>query len=45
MLEQQGKLDEAIAKYREAGLSTLDKGVLDRAKTSIERCKSKKELF
>ena len=45
MFEQQGKLDEAIDHYRQAGLSTLDKGVLDRAKTSIERCKSKKELF
>ncbi len=45
MYEQQGKLDEAIEHYRKAGLNTLDKGVLDRAKTSIERCKSKKELF
>ncbi|NNM23313.1 MAG: tetratricopeptide repeat protein [Flavobacteriaceae bacterium] len=45
MYEQQGKLDEAIEHYRLAGMNTLDKGVLDRAKTSIERCKSKKELF
>ncbi|MBX2827598.1 MAG: hypothetical protein KTR22_05515 [Flavobacteriaceae bacterium] len=45
MYEQKGELDQAIDHYRQAGLSTLDKGVLDRAKTSIERCKSKKELF
>ena len=45
MYEQQGQLDEAIEHYRKAGLNTLDKGVLDRAKSSIERCKSKKELF
>ena len=45
MYEQQGQLDEAIEHYRKAAMSTLDKGVLDRAKTSIERCKSKKELF
>ncbi|WP_203293086.1 tetratricopeptide repeat protein [Luteirhabdus pelagi] len=45
MYEQQGKLDEAIEYYRKTGLNTLDKTVLDRAKASIERCKSKKELF
>jgi len=45
MYEQQGNLDLAIENYRQAGLSTLDKGVLERAKTSIERCKMKKELF
>ncbi len=45
MHEQQGQLDEAISQYRLAGMNTLDKGVLDRAKTSIERCKSKKDLF
>lgn len=45
MLEQQGKLDDAIAYYKKAGMETLDKNVLDRAKTSIERCTSKKELF
>lgn len=45
MYEQQGKLDEAIDYFRKAGMNTLDKGVLDRAKTSIERCKAKKELF
>lgn len=43
--EQQGKLDDAIEMYRKVGLNTLDKGVLDRAKSSIERCKAKKELF
>ncbi|MEZ4874538.1 MAG: hypothetical protein R2793_03580 [Flavobacteriaceae bacterium] len=45
MYEQMGDLDKAIENYRQAGLNTLDKGVLDRAKTSIERCKAKKELF
>ena len=45
MFEQQGKLDDAIEMYRKVGLNTLDKGVLDRAKSSIERCKAKKELF
>lgn len=45
MYEQQGKLDEAMEYYRKTGLNTLDKTVLDRAKASIERCKSKKELF
>ena len=45
MYEQQGMLEEAIEHYRKAGLNTLDKGVLERAKASIERCKMKKELF
>lgn len=45
MYEQQGKLDEAIENFRNAGLNTLDQGTLDRAKASIARCKSKKELF
>ena len=45
MYEQQEKLDDAINYYKKAALDTLDKAVLDRAKTSIERCKSKKELF
>jgi Tfp pilus assembly protein PilF len=45
MYEQMGRLDDAMAKYREAGMNTLDKNVLDRVKASIERCKSKKELF
>ena len=45
MYEQQGKLDEAIDHYKKAGMSTLDKNVLDRAKTSIERCKTKKEFL
>jgi tetratricopeptide (TPR) repeat protein len=45
MYEQQGKLDEAIEKYKMAGMNTLDKAVLDRAKTSIERCKAKKDFI
>ncbi|HPF11961.1 MAG TPA: tetratricopeptide repeat protein [Flavobacteriaceae bacterium] len=45
MYEQQGKLDQAIEYYRKAALDTLDKNVLDRAKTSIERCKMKKDLM
>ncbi len=39
MHEQQGSFDNAIAHYRKAALSTLDKNVLERAKASIERCK------
>lgn len=45
MYEQQGKIDEAINHYKQCALNTLDKGVLDRAKASIERCKLKKELM
>lgn len=45
MHEQQGQLDEAIEKYKLAGMNTLDKAVLDRAKISIERCKSKKDFI
>tara|TARA_R100000935_G_scaffold57523_1_gene91650 strand:- start:13509 stop:14003 length:495 start_codon:yes stop_codon:yes gene_type:complete len=45
MYEQQGKLDLAIENYRNAGLNTLDQATLDRAKSSIARCKSKKDLF
>lgn len=45
MYEQMGELDKAIENYKLAGLNTLDKGVLDRAKTSIERCKSKREFL
>ena len=45
MLEQEGKLEEAIEYYKKCGLNTLNKDVLDRAKGSIARCKSKKELF
>jgi len=45
MHEQQGELDKAIDYFRKAGMNTLDKSVLDRAKTSIERCKSKKDLL
>lgn len=45
MLEQQGKMDEAIAYYKKCGLSTLNKDVLTRAKSSIERCTMKKDLL
>lgn len=45
MYEQQGDLDQAIEYYRKTGIQTLDKNTLERAKTSIDRCKSKKELF
>ena len=45
MLEQQGNLDEAIEYYKKCALSTLNKDVLNRAKDSIDRCKSKKELL
>ena len=45
MLEQQGKLDEAIEHYKKCALDTLDKGVLERAKGSIDRCKMKKEFI
>ena len=45
MYEQQGKLDEAIEHYKKCALDTLDKGVLESAKGSIDRCKMKKELL
>lgn len=45
MNEQEGKLDEAIENYRKCGMNTLNQDVLERAKSSIARCKSKKELF
>jgi len=45
MYEQSGKLDEAITYYKKAGIETLDQSFLDRAKASIQRCKSKKDLF
>jgi tetratricopeptide (TPR) repeat protein len=45
MLEQQSNFDEAIEYYRKCALSTLNKDVLNRAKDSIDRCKTKKELF
>ena len=45
MDEQQGELDKEIDYFRKTGMNTPDKSVLDRAKTSIERCKSKKDLF
>ena len=45
MYEQQGKLDQAIEFYKKCALDTLDKGVLDSAKGSIDRCKLKKEML
>ncbi|MDY8137108.1 hypothetical protein [Aquimarina sp. 2201CG5-10] len=45
MYEQQGKLDDAIDYYKKCGLNTLDKNTLNRAKDSLERCQSKKELL
>jgi len=45
MYEQEGNLDVAIEHYKKCGMKTLNKDVLERAKTSIERCKSKKNLF
>jgi len=45
MYEQQGKLDQAIEYYKKCALDTLDKGILERAKSSIERCNLKKELL
>lgn len=45
MYEQQGQLDKAIEHYKKAGMNTLDKNVLDRAKTSIERCQAKKTFL
>ena len=45
MFEQLGQLDEAITYYRKAGMETLDQSFLDRAKSSIARCTSKKDLF
>lgn len=45
MHEQQGELDKAVDYFRKAGMNTLDKSVMESAKTSIERCKSKKDLF
>lgn len=44
MYEQQGDFDKAIEYYREAGKSTLSTDVLNRAKSSIERCKLKKDI-
>lgn len=45
MHEQQGNLEQAIEYYKKCALDTLDQGVLDRAKSSIDRCKMKKELL
>lgn len=45
MYEQQGELDLAIEYYKKCALDTLDKGILERAKNSMERCKLKKELL
>jgi tetratricopeptide (TPR) repeat protein len=44
MLEQQGKLDEAIEYYRKCALNSMDTNVIERAKLSIDRCKMKKEI-
>jgi tetratricopeptide (TPR) repeat protein len=45
MLEQQGKLSDAIEYYKKTAMNTLDKNVLERAKGSIERCKMKQEFL
>ncbi len=45
MFEQKTDLDRAIEYYKKAALFTLDKGVVERAKASIERCNMKKELL
>ncbi len=45
MHEQQGELDKAIEYYKKCALDTLDKNVLETAKTSMDRCKLKKELL
>jgi tetratricopeptide (TPR) repeat protein len=44
MYEQQGELQKAIEHYQKAGKLTLSNDVLQRAKSSIERCKSKLDL-
>lgn len=44
MYEQQGALQKAIEHYQMAGKLTLSNDVLNRAKSSIERCKSKLDL-
>ncbi|MEP2935047.1 MAG: tetratricopeptide repeat protein [Gilvibacter sp.] len=44
MYEQIGELQKAIEHYQKAGKLTLSNDVLNRAKSSIERCKSKLDL-
>lgn len=41
MNEQKGNFEQAIHFYKECGKATLVKDTLDRAMTSIERCRSK----
>ena len=45
MFEQQGEIQKAIEYYQKAGRLTLSNDVLDRAKNSIARCKSKLDLL
>jgi tetratricopeptide (TPR) repeat protein len=45
MYEQQAQLTEAIEFYKKCALDTLDKGVIERAKASIDRCKMKQEFL
>ena len=45
MYEQQGEIQKAIEHYQKAGQVTLSNDVLQRAKNSIERCKSKLDLY
>jgi len=44
MYEQLGEFEKAIEYYRKCALDTLDQNVVDRAKQSITRCNSKKDL-
>ena len=44
MYEQTGDFDKAIEYYREAAKTTLSTDILNRSKSSIERCKLKKDL-
>ena|SRR5690606_13527859 len=44
MHEQQGQFDLAIDHYRKCALNSLDQGVIDRAKQSIARCNSKRDI-
>jgi len=45
MHEQKGELDKAMDYYKKAGIHSLDKNTVDRAKASIARCQSKKDFF
>lgn len=44
MYEQKGEFEKAIEYYRKCALDSLDQNVVDRAKQSIARCNSKKDL-